>query len=98
MATIARESTVCQTCHSIHLSWTNKEPIATSSNYGMEARVGIEPTNKGFADLCLTTWLPRRGSEALVLSLLEPGAGDGTRTRDIDLGKVALYQLSYSRR
>ena len=25
------------------------------------------------------------------------GAGNGTRTRDIDLGKVALYQLSYSR-
>ena len=25
------------------------------------------------------------------------GAGDETRTRDIDLGKVALYQLSYSR-
>jgi hypothetical protein len=24
-------------------------------------------------------------------------AGDETRTRDIDLGKVALYQLSYSR-
>ncbi len=64
----------------------------------MEARVGIEPTNKGFADLCLTTWLPRHRSEALALSLLEHGAGDGTRTRDIDLGKVALYQLSYSRR
>ena len=27
----------------------------------------------------------------------EDGAGDGIRTRDIDLGKVALYQLSYSR-
>ena len=26
-----------------------------------------------------------------------PGAGDGIRTRDINLGKVALYQLSYSR-
>ncbi len=29
--------------------------------------------------------------------ILGIGAGDGTRTRDIDLGKVALYQLSYSR-
>jgi hypothetical protein len=25
------------------------------------------------------------------------GAGDEIRTRDINLGKVALYQLSYSR-
>ena len=93
--------------------------------------MGIEPTNKGFADLCLTTWLPRpthesclgwslgkgtplrsvvpltRGSdsdkltEPNAIQMLRPqrffGAGDGTRTRDIDLGKVALYQLSYSR-
>jgi hypothetical protein len=28
---------------------------------------------------------------------VKAGAGDGIRTRDIDLGKVALYQLSYSR-
>ena len=27
----------------------------------------------------------------------ESGAGDRIRTGDIDLGKVALYQLSYSR-
>ena len=27
----------------------------------------------------------------------EYGAGDRVRTRDINLGKVALYQLSYSR-
>ena len=31
-------------------------------------------------------------------SFLTPsGAENGTRTRDLNLGKVALYQLSYSR-
>ena len=29
--------------------------------------------------------------------LLLNGAGDESRTRDLNLGKVALYQLSYSR-
>ncbi len=28
-----------------------------------EAPVGIEPTNGGFADLCLTTWLRRQRSD-----------------------------------
>ena len=31
------------------------------------------------------------------LSLVKPGAGNESRTRDLNLGKVALYQLSYSR-
>ena len=31
------------------------------------------------------------------VSALYPGAGNGTRTRDLNLGKVPLCQLSYSR-
>ena len=34
---------------------------------------------------------------AVRIGRLEIGAGDRIRTGDIDLGKVALYQLSYSR-
>ena len=52
----------------------------------MEATPGFEPGNKGFADLCLTTWLCRH-----------TGADNETRTRDPHLGKVMLYQLSYVR-
>jgi hypothetical protein len=29
--------------------------------------------------------------------VLETGAGDGVRTRDPELGKLVLYQLSYTR-
>ena len=31
---------------------------------GLEARAGIEPAHKGFADLSLTTWVPRLGRAA----------------------------------
>ena len=39
----------------------------------------------------------RKGERYLNGSADSYGAGDEIRTRDIDLGKVALYQLSYSR-
>ena len=67
----------------------------------MEARVGIEPTHKGFADLSLTTWVPRLEGTAPAavheFGMRDPGgsgligAGDRGRTGDIFLGKEALY-------
>ena len=42
----------------------------------VEAAIGIEPMDKGFADLCLTTWLRRlivkRKAKATLALLLEP--------------------------
>jgi hypothetical protein len=35
--------------------------------------------------------------KAETLSFFKNGAGNESRTRDLNLGKVALYQLSYSR-
>ncbi len=56
----------------------------------------------GFAIRCITALLPRHwilwnvSSAAFALEQ-EFGAGNESRTRDLNLGKVALYQLSYSR-
>ena len=41
---------------------------------------------------------PPRDDFRRVRRLGGPRAGNGTRTRDPDLGKVVLYQLSYSRK
>ena len=42
---------------------------------GLEARVGFEPTHKGFADLSLTTWVPRLD----VATMLQPAAAHPAR-------------------
>src|ERR1700723_3548831 len=75
---------------------------------GLEARVGIEPTHKGFADLSLTTWVPRLG-RAAVLGLApdhrsQPGwrrRADWSGRRDLN-SRPSPWQgdalpLSYSR-
>ena len=65
----------------------------------MEVTPGFEPGNEGFADPCLTTWLCHRIRENgdLYAVFFAFGAGDEARTRYLDLGKVALYQMSYAR-
>ena len=52
----------------------------------LEVPPRFELGNEGFADLCLTAWLWH-----------QTGAGDEARTRYLHLGKVALYQMSYTR-
>ncbi len=64
----------------------------------MEPKTGFEP---------VTSSLPRKRSTPELLGRLfyelpqapqqKIGAGDEARTRDIQLGRLTLYQLSYSR-
>ena len=61
---------------------------------GGEAR--IRTGGKGFAGLCLNTW-PLRLPRTAVTVRFAFGADNGARTRDPNLGKVVLYQLSHVR-
>ena len=76
----------------------SKRPLKfqRSSVNVMEATPRFELGNKGFADLCLTTWLWRRiqitkDAYFCVFCLVVNGAEDEIRTRDVHLGKVTLY-------
>ena len=67
--------------------------------FSVEAPPRFELGNKGFADLCLTSWLWRRveSRTGVGSAFILFGAEDEARTRYLHLGKVALYQMSYSR-
>ena len=57
-------------------------------------------TNRSAAPLVAREFLQKRkltGPQAARTDERKIGAGDGTRTRDIQLGRLELYQLSYSR-
>ena len=61
-----------------------------------QSRTGLH----GFAIRCITDLLSRHRSDKKgkpQLPFSEFGAGKESRTLDLNLGKVALYQLSYSR-
>ena len=53
----------------------------------LEVTAGFEPADNGVADRGLTTWLRHHKPFGY-------GADYGARTRHLDLGKVALYQMS----
>src|SRR5262245_24159109 len=61
----------------------------------MEAAPRFELGMTVLQTVALATWLCRLRRDAGPAG--ESGAGNGTRTRDVHLGKVVLYQLSYSR-
>ena len=60
---------------------------AISASITAEARAGIEPANSGFADRCLTTWLPRREPEPTRAPELPQGSGDA------DTGATTVSRL-----
>ena len=51
----------------VGIDWCN----VLSAREKLEARAGIEPAHKGFADLSLTTWVPRLGRAASQLDSLQ---------------------------
>ena len=71
----------------------------------MEARTGIEPVYTALqaaaSPLCHlaggSVRLRAGGSFVQCRDRAENGAGNQVRTGDLNLGKVALYQLSYAR-
>ena len=68
----------------------------------LEPTTGIEPVNLFLTKEALYR-LSYVGAPFLILCgclktvNVQSGAGDETRTRDIQLGRLELYQLSYSR-
>ena len=74
----------------------SKKKTRTLSRSGLEVPPRFELGDEAFAELCLTTWPWHRIWSKLVCSK-KFGASDEARTRYLHLGKVALYQMSYTR-
>ena len=78
-------------------------PGSFVTDFDLVPRTGLEPVRpqgrRILSPLRLPISPPGQGFNNRPLSLraFEFGAGNEIRTRDLNLGKVALYQLSYSR-
>src|SRR5258708_31615332 len=78
---------------SIWNPWSSRHDPESSA---MHPRNGILPI-KVTSDSKRGNRIPRKPIGRTLNVWGEGGAGDGLRTRYLDLGKVALYQVSYSR-
>ena len=67
----------------------SREPFLTSVLYARLAHAG------GGSEFC---FLMKKAGHPFLDVLLCSGAGDEARTRYLHLGKVALYQMSYTRK
>jgi hypothetical protein len=75
--------------------------------YNVEPTTGIEPVDLfltkealyrlSYVGFLLEKYIPPEYLHCERTILVLGGAGDETRTRDIQLGRLKLYQLSYSR-
>ena len=83
------------------LSWAIKNPKTLIFGFFNSGGRGRNRTGvSGFAIRGITILLLGLKHSVLkqqTLNVYKLGAGNETRTRDPDLGKVVLYQLSYSR-
>src|SRR5690606_14149846 len=70
-------------------------PAASAGQGDIVAADRFEPGKTGRASS--ETSAVREGAAEVIGLAGESGAGNESRTRDLNLGKVALYQLSYSR-
>ncbi len=64
---------------------------ATARGKKMEVETGFEPVYTALQAVASPL------GHSTVTRLLTPGADDGIRTRDLNLGKVARYQLRHVR-
>src|SRR5438067_1544237 len=81
--------------------------VVTELLLGFEPRTSSLPRTRSTAELqqhlCTTVLSSRRFERRQSSSLTPPTpklrseAGDGTRTRNVQLGRLELYQLSYTR-
>ena len=78
----------------------NANPRGWRSAFYLAEWTGLEPATPGVTGRYSNQLNYHSRTTKLLVALgysAETGAGNEARTRDLNLGKVALYQLSYSR-